>query len=52
MVMQRSTKGRTSFAFCSVVMIRPFTFGLFGSSVASRSVRISAVARLRSSARW
>jgi len=45
--MHRSTSGRTSLAFSIVVMIRPLTFGLLSSSVASRSVKNSAVARLR-----
>ena len=51
MVMQRSTSGRTSFAFWMVVMIRPLTLGLLSSSVASRSVRNRAVARARNRAR-
>ena len=49
-VMHFSTSGRTSFALEIVVMMRPFTFGLFSSYSASRSVRNSALARLRSSA--
>ncbi len=51
-VMHCSTNGRTSLAFWIVVMIRPLTLGLLSSSSASRSVRNSALARLRSRARW
>ena len=51
MVMHFSTSGRTSFAFGSVVVMRPFTFGGFGSNSASRSVRNNALAKLRNSAR-
>ena len=50
-VMHFSTSGRTSLAFCSVVTIRPGTFGGLGSSSASRSVRNRLLARLRSMAR-
>jgi hypothetical protein len=50
-VMHFSTSGRTSLALEMVVMMRPFTFGLFSSNSASRSVRNSAVARARRSAR-
>jgi hypothetical protein len=50
-VMHFSTSGRTSLAFSTVVMMRPFTFGGLGSNSASRSVRNSALAKLRSRAR-
>ena len=53
MVTHFSTNGRTSLAFCSVVMMRPFTLGTpFFSPPVSRSVRIKADARFRSRARW
>ena len=45
--MHFSTSGRTSLALVIVVMMRPLTFGLFSSNSASRSVRNSALARLR-----
>ena len=50
-VMHFSTSGRTSLALAIVVMMRPFTLGLLSSNSASRSVRNSALARLRSRAR-
>lgn len=52
-VIDFSTSGRTSLAFSRVVMMRPFTFGAFGSSSSvGRSVRNKALAKLHSKARW
>ena len=52
-VTHRSTSGRTSLAFATVVTIRPRTLAAPSSPAStSRSVSMSADARLRSNARW